>query len=73
MSLKVIFKGQAVKSDLVTVMLEKWGLHPVMEETSDSPDLDDLERDSQVLVPEAEYDRAQEIMYGESEIDRAEF
>jgi hypothetical protein len=73
MSLAVVFKGQAVKSDLVTIMLEKWGLHPQMEEASSEPDLNDLERDTRVVVPEQEYDQAHEILYGESEIERAEF
>jgi hypothetical protein len=73
MSQKVLFRGQAVKSDLVVMILEKWGLHPQMQETSSEPDTDDLERDTQVLIPETEYERAKEILWGESEIERAGF
>ena len=73
MSLKVLFEGQAVKSEMVVLMLEKWELHPQLEETTPSPSLDDLDRDTRVLIPEAEYDRAKEILWGESEIERAGF
>jgi hypothetical protein len=73
MSLKTIFEGQAVKSELVVMILEKWGLHPTMEENTAMPNIDDLARDTRVLVPEAEYEQAHEILFGESEIERAEF
>ena len=73
MSLKSVFEGQAVKSEMVVLILEKWGLHPVMEDKAASPDPDDLARDMRVLVPEAEYKQAHEILFGESEIERAEF
>ena len=73
MSQKTIFEGQAVKSEMVVLILEKWGLHPRMKEKAASPNLDDLARDTRVLVPEAEYEQAQEILFGESEIERAEF
>ena len=71
--MKTLFEGQAIKCEMVVDMLEKWGLHPVLKETSDSPDLDDLGRDASVLIPEAEFDRANEILYGESEVERGEF
>jgi len=73
MSLKSVFEGQAVKSEMVVLILEKWGLHPTMEEKATPPNPDDLARDTQVLVPEAEYEQAHEILFGESEIERAEF
>ena len=73
MSLKTIFEGQAVKSELVVLILEKWGLHPTMEEKTASPTPDDLARDTRVLIPEAEYEQAHQILFGESEIERAEF
>ena len=73
MSLKTIFDGQAVKSEMVVLILEKWGLHPAMEEKAASPNTDDLARDTRVLIPEAEYEQAHEILFGESEIERAEF
>jgi hypothetical protein len=73
MSLKTLFEGQAVKSEMVVLMLEKWGLHPQMEEKTDNPNLNDLARDTSVLIPETEYERAHEILFGESEIERAGF
>jgi hypothetical protein len=73
MSLRILFEGQAVKSEMVLLMLEKWGLHPSMEEKAAAPDLDDLARDTRVVIPETEYEQAREILFGESEIERAGF
>ena len=73
MSLKQIFSGQAVKSEMVVLILEKWGLHPQFQEATKDPNPDDLDRDTVVLVPEEEYERANEILWGESEIERAGF
>lgn len=73
MSQKVLFEGQAVRSEMILLMLEKWGLHPVMKEAADQPNLDDLDRDTSVFIGEEEFDRAREILWGESEIERAGF
>ena len=73
MSLKTVFEGQAIKSELVVLILEKWELHPTMEEKAAAANPDDLARDTRVLIPEAEYEKAREILFGESEIERAEF
>ena len=73
MSQKMIFEGQAIKSEMVVLILEKWGLHPTMEEKTATPNANDLARDSRVLIPEAEYEQAHEILFGESEIERAGF
>ena len=73
MSLKTIFEGQAIKSEMVVLILEKWGLHPALEEKAATPNLDDLARDTRVVIPEDEYDQAKEILFGESEIERAGF
>jgi hypothetical protein len=73
MSLKTIFEGQAIKSEMVVVILEKWGLHPALEEKAATPNLDDLARDTRVVIPEGGYDQAKEILFGESEIERAGF
>ena len=53
MSLKTIFEGQAIKSEMVVLILEKWGLHPAMEEKAVTPNLDDLARDTRVVIPRA--------------------
>jgi hypothetical protein len=73
MSLKTVFEGQAIKSEMVVLILEKWNLHPTMEEKSADPNLDDLARDTRVLIPETEYEQAREVLFGESEIERAGF
>jgi hypothetical protein len=73
MSLKLVFEGQAVKSEMVVLVLEKWNLHPQMEEVRPDPDLNDLARDTRVVVPEEEHERARDILWGESEIERAGF
>ncbi len=73
MSQRTVFEGQAIKSEMVVLVLEKWDLHPQMEEKDAKPNLDDLARDTRVLVPEAEFERAREILFGESEIERAGF
>ena len=73
MSLQLLFSGQAVKSEMVVLVLEKWGLHPELREKSGTPDLNDLDRDADVLIPADEFERAKEILFGESEIERAEF
>jgi hypothetical protein len=73
MSGKILFEGPAVKSELVVLMLEKWGLHPEFQEATPSPDTENLDRDTRVLVPEEEHERAREILWGESEIERAGF
>jgi hypothetical protein len=72
-NLKTLFEGQAIKSEMVVLIIEKWGLHPRMEEKSATPSLDDLARDTRVPIPETEYEQAREILFGESEIERAEF
>jgi hypothetical protein len=68
-----VFEGQAIKSEMVVLVLEKWDLHPQMEEKDTNPNVDDLARDTSVLVPEGEFERAREILFGESEIERAGF
>ena len=73
MSLKTVFEGQAIKSEMVVLILEKWNLHPTMEEKGADPNLDDLARNTRVLIPETEYEQAREILFGESEIERAGF
>ena len=73
MSMKILFEGQAIKSEMVVLMMDKWGLHPQMEEKTANPNTDDLGRDTRVVVPEEEYERAREILCGESEIERAGF
>jgi hypothetical protein len=44
-----------------------------MEEKNANANTDDLARETRVLIPEAEYKQAREILFGESEIERAGF
>jgi hypothetical protein len=73
MAARTLFEGEAARTELIVLMLEKWGLHPRHEETTAQPDLDDLERPARVMIPDTEYERAREILFGESELDRGEF
>jgi hypothetical protein len=58
---------------MVVLILEKWGLHPQLQEATETPNTDDLDRDTVVVIPEEEHERAHEILWGESEIERAGF
>jgi len=86
MNQKLLFSGQAVKSEMVVLVLDKWGLHPELREKpsearrrvpfrrqSKHPDVNGLDRDADVLIPADEFERAKEILFGESEIERAGF
>ncbi len=53
---------------MLVVMLEKHGITASEEfEDPDAPDDGDLSRPARVLVPEADYDRAYELFYGDKE------
>ncbi len=71
--MKEIFQGQAVKSELIVLMLEKWGLHPELREMTDPPDENDLDRDTCVVVPAEEEEKARRILFEDSQYDQAEF
>ncbi|MEI6083021.1 MAG: hypothetical protein WCS70_01835 [Verrucomicrobiota bacterium] len=71
--MKHLYSAQAVRSEMVVLVLEKWGLHPELREKSETPDLNDLDRDADVFIPVAEYERAKEILFGESEFERGGF
>ncbi len=71
--MKQIFQGQAVKSELIVLMLEKWGLHPELREMTDPPDENDLDRDTCVVVPAEEEEKARRILFEDSQYDQAEF
>lgn len=73
MNKTLLYEGPAVRSEMIVLMLDKWGLHAELQELADRPDPDDLDRDTQVFIAAAEYDRAREILYGESETERAGF
>lgn len=66
--MKLFFTGPVVKTELLVVMLEKHGIAATQEFVEpDAPDDGDLSRAANVLVPEADYDRAQRLFFSERE------
>ncbi len=65
---KILFSGPVVKAELLVVMLEKQGIAATQEFADPAlPDDGDLSRPANVLVPEADYDRAYRLFYSERE------
>jgi hypothetical protein len=65
---KLFFTGPVVKTELLVVMLEKHGIAATQEFVDPSrPDDGDLDRDANVLVPEADYERARQLFFTERE------
>jgi len=56
-----------VNADLLVMMLEKHGIVASQEFVAESGSEDDLSRPTNVLVPDAEYDRAYRLFYAEKE------
>lgn len=66
--MKLFFTGPVVKTELLVVMLEKHGIQATQEFVDPAaPDDGDLNRAANVLVPEAEYERAYQLFYTERE------
>ena len=66
--MKLFFTGPVIKTELLVLMLERHGIAAVQEFADPSaPDDGDLNRDTRVLVPEADYDRAGQLFYAERE------
>ncbi len=66
--MKILFSGPVVKAELLVVMLEKHGIAATQEFVDPAlPDDGDLGRPANVLVPEADYDRAYRLFYSERE------
>jgi len=65
---KLFFTGDFVKAELLVMMLEKHGIAATQEFVDPTaPDDGDLSRPANVLVPEADYDRAHKLFYTERE------
>jgi hypothetical protein len=65
---KLFYTGPVINTEMLVVMLRKHGIqareelaHP--EET----DVDDLNREAKVFVPEKDYDRAYQLFYADRE------
>ena len=66
--MKLFYTGPVVNTEMLMVMLEKHGIAATQEFVDpDLPDDGDLNRLAQVLVPEADYDRAHRLFYSERE------
>ena len=66
--MKLFFTGPVVKTELLVVMLEKHGIVAIQEFTDTAaPDDGDLSRSANVLVPEADYERARQLFFTERE------
>ncbi|EEF59308.1 hypothetical protein [Pedosphaera parvula] len=66
--MKLFYTGPAVNAEMLLMMLEKHGIVGTQEFVDPSlPDDGDLNRETKVLVPEKEYERAHQLFYGEKE------
>jgi len=65
---KLFYTGPVINAEMLVVMLEKHGISATQEFVDPAtPDDGDLSRPAKVLVPEADYDRAQQLFYTERE------
>ncbi|HEY3860637.1 MAG TPA: hypothetical protein VGO59_02010 [Verrucomicrobiae bacterium] len=66
--MKLFYTGPQVNAELLAAMLEKHDI-PARQQWADpaAPDDGDLNRPTEVLVEEADYDRACELFYTERE------
>jgi len=68
MIMKLFFTGPVIKAELLVVMLEKHGIAATQAFVDPSlPDDGDLSRPANVLVPEADFERANQLFYAERE------
>jgi hypothetical protein len=66
--LKLFYTGPVVNTEMLVVMLEKHGIAGEQKFADPSfPDDGDLNRLAQVFVPEADFEQAQRLFYGERE------
>ncbi len=65
--MKEFYTGPAINAEMLVVMLEKHGIAASQEFVDESGDADDLSRPAKVLIPEADYQRAWQLFYAESE------
>ena len=65
---KLFHTGPVINAELLVVMLEKHGIAATQEFVDPAPPDDgDLNRLANVLVPEADYERAHRLFYAERE------
>jgi hypothetical protein len=65
---KLFYTGPVINTEMLVVMLEKHGIAATQEFVDPGqPDDGDLNRPANVLVPEADYERAHQLFYAERE------
>jgi hypothetical protein len=65
---KLFYTGPVINTEMLVMMLEKHGIaatHQFVDK--DAPDDGDLNRMSEVFVPEADFARAHQLFYAERE------
>ena len=66
--MKLFYTGPLVNAEMLVTMLEKHGISATQEfEDPNLPDDGDLSRPTRVSVPEADYERAHRLFYGDRE------
>jgi len=66
--MKHFYTGPVINTEMLVMMLEKHGIAAAQEFVDPSlPDDGDLSREANVLVPEADYDRAHRLFYEDKE------
>ena len=65
---KLFYTGPVINTEMLVMMLEKHGIVATQQiMPGESADEDDLNRNAQVFVPTADYDRAYRLFYAERE------
>ena len=66
--MKLFYTGPVINTEMLVTMLERHGIAAKQQFVdAAAPDDGDLNRDAQVFVPEADYDRAHQLFYTERE------
>ncbi|HYV28934.1 MAG TPA: hypothetical protein VFA77_15470 [Candidatus Eisenbacteria bacterium] len=66
--MKLFYTGPVINAETLVMMLEKHGINASQEFVDPGgSDEEDLNRPANVFVPEADYDRAHGLFYGEKE------
>ena len=66
--MKLFYSGPVINTEMLVTMLEKHGIKATQEFVDPTQTDDgDLNRLANVFVPEADYDRAHQLFYGERE------
>lgn len=65
---KLFYSGPVINAEMLVVMLEKHGIAATQEFADPNlPDDGDLNRLAKVFVPDADYQRAYDLFYGDKE------